>query len=321
MQKKTVKSLAVAVLIVFGLLCLANIVATYATIQYYSMHMEIGYMEYGKAVLPEPEWSGPNNTQALNEIYNKIEPGVVEQAVRNVIELMTRNGRRGVFLAFPFFAEKYSEVLKEALNQGHIVGIHMHENWKALTSKMDLATLTNYIRSEKKRLEEAIGKENIIFSYGPGVELDEGLPFPTRPLVYGSLTDEEKREFFQAIADAGFKFYISALEYQRFAPPNLVILDNFRRSPVVLIGLPHSYELHSRNEVVWTRDKYVRNLIVNQLSIWDLIVEWVQANMVAVAMIATLAAAVVGLVAYRRSNNIQVAIAAWTKPEFSYRFS
>ena len=39
MQKKTVKSLAAAVLIVFGLLCLANIVdvegATYATIQFY----------------------------------------------------------------------------------------------------------------------------------------------------------------------------------------------------------------------------------------------------------------------------------------------
>ena len=229
--------------------------------QYYFMHMEIGYTEYGRPVIPQPEWSGPDNAQALNEIYNRIEPGVVERAVRDVVELMTKNGRNGVFLAFPFFAEKYSEVLKEALSQGHIVGIHMHENWKSLTSKMDLVTLTNYIRSEKKRLEEAIGKEIIIFSYGPGVELNDGLPFPTRPLVYGSLTDEEKFKFFQATADAGFKFSHTVLEYQAFTPPNLVILDNFRRSPAVLIGLPHSYELHSRNEVVWTRDEHVRNLI------------------------------------------------------------
>jgi hypothetical protein len=126
---------------------------------------------------------------------------------------------------------------------------------------MDLAALTNYIRSEKTRLEEAIGKEVVIFSYGPGVELNDGLPFPTRPLVNGSLTEEEKYKFFRATADAGFKFSHTVLEYQPYAPPNLVILDNFRRSPVVLIGLPHSYELHSRNEVVWTQNENVRNRI------------------------------------------------------------
>jgi len=237
---------------------------------YFFMHMEIGYTQNGRLpaperrVLPEPEYSGPDNTQALNEVYSKIGPGVVEQAVREIIEIMNENGRKGMFLAFPYFAEKYSGVLKEALSQGHLVGIHMHEKWKALTSNMSLEMLTNYIKSEKTRLEGAIGNEVIIFSYGPGLELDERLAPAGHPLVYGSLTDEEKKKFFQAVADAGFRFVQTALEYQGFIPSNLVILDNFRRTEPIMIGLPHSCELHSRNEVVWRQDYHISNLI-NQL--------------------------------------------------------
>jgi len=233
---------------------------------YYFMHMEIGYAVPGKfrdesRVLPKPEYSGPNNTRALDEVYRKIKLGVVEQAVREVLDIMNENGKRGMFLAFPYFAEKYSGILKEILNKGHVVGIHMHENWKALASRMSLEQLTNYINSEKARLEKAIENKIIIFSYGPGVELDDIVRPPDHPPSFPSLNDEEKRRFFQAVANAGFKYIQTALEYQRFVPSTLAILDNFRRSRIVIIGLPHTCELVSRDEVVWRQNPNIRNLI------------------------------------------------------------
>jgi hypothetical protein len=119
----------------------------------------------------------------------------------------------------------------------------MHENWKTLSYNNSSEKLTEYIKSEKTRLDKAVGVEVSIFSYGPGIQFDN-MWGKENPPYYGSLTDEEKRKLFQSVKNAGFKFVQTAREYQVFLPPELRILADFTE----LIGLPHSFEWHTQKE-------------------------------------------------------------------------
>jgi len=207
-------------------------------------HMEVGFTgNRGEHVIPNPEWSGPANIRALDEIDKEILPGVVEQATHKVLKIMEKNRARGMFLAFPYFAEKHRTALKDAVSQNHVVGIHMHENWKALSSNLNAEKLTDYIRSEKARLDNAVGIETSVFSYGPGIQLDN-MWGKENPPNYGSLTDEEKIKMFQSLKNAGFNFVQTAREYKIYLPSDLRMLAEFAE----LIGLPHSFEWHTQEE-------------------------------------------------------------------------
>ena len=213
------------------------------------IHMEVGYTENGTRVLPEPEWSGANNTEVLEGVDSLIQRGVVKTAMAEVLRILDVYKVKAMFLAFPFFAEEHSEVLKMALAKGHVVGIHMHENWKLLTSELSLEELTSYIQSEKSRVEKAIGKEVVVFSYGPGVQLDD-VGEKEHPPYYGSLSEDEKIKFFQAVADAGFEYIQSIEEYRNLIPTKLKLLDG-------LTGLLHTFEWYSRTSV----DQDIMNII------------------------------------------------------------
>ncbi len=205
------------------------------------VHMEVGYTENGTRVLPQPEWSGINNTGVLESIDSQIQRGAVDTAMAEVLRILDVYGVKAMFLAFPYVAEKYSELLKTAIAKGHVVGIHMHENWKLLTSELSLNELTSYIKSEKNRIEKAIRGEIIVFSYGPGVLLDD-VDENEYPPYYGSLTEAEKIKFFQAVANAGFEYIQSAEEYQNLIPTKLKLLGG-------LTGLLHTFEWYSRTSV------------------------------------------------------------------------
>jgi peptidoglycan/xylan/chitin deacetylase (PgdA/CDA1 family) len=207
-------------------------------------HVEFGYTtDRGERIIPNPEWSGPSNQRTLDEVDRKVERGVVDRAFNKVLDIMERNRARGLFLAFPYFAEKHPDLLKRALAGNHIVSVHMHENWKAITSNNKTEDITTYIKSEKARLEKAIGGTLTIFSYGPGIQFDT-MGGKERPPNYGILTEEEIRKLFQAIGAAGFTFIQTAREYQSFLPSGLQTLD------AELIGLPHSFEWYNQREEI-----------------------------------------------------------------------
>ncbi len=210
------------------------------------VHMEFGYsLGIKDHIVPDPEWSGPQNTQVLDDIDAQVLPGVVERATMEVLRIMRDCGAKGMLLVFPHFAEKHGGLLEAALSQGHIIGVHMHEDWKDTTSRMTIERLTAYIGSEKARVETAIGSKVSIFSYGPGIQLDDmrGREPPPR---YGSLTDMEKAKSFEAVSKAGFEYIQAPIEYRRFLPSNLKTLA----SCFELVGLPHSYEWHTRDRVI-----------------------------------------------------------------------
>jgi hypothetical protein len=210
--------------------------------KFFFSHMEVGYTTTrGERIIPSPEWSGPANSRVLDQIESQVSPGVIDRAVSKVLQILEKNKARGMFLAFPYFAEKHREVLRNALLQNHIVGIHMHENWKALSTNMSIERLGDYIKSEKIRMDKSIGTDVSIFSYGPGIQFDN-MGGKERPPYYGSLTDDEKRKLFQSVQNAGFKFIQTAKEYQAFLPPELELLT------AELIGLPHSFEWHTQKE-------------------------------------------------------------------------
>jgi hypothetical protein len=97
--------------------------------KFFFSHMEVGYTTTrGERIIPSPEWSGPANSRVLDQIESQVSPGVIDRAVSKVLQILEKNKARGMFLAFPYFAEKHREVLRNALLQNHIVGIHMHEN-------------------------------------------------------------------------------------------------------------------------------------------------------------------------------------------------
>jgi hypothetical protein len=203
-------------------------------------HMEVGYTtEQGDRILPTPQWSGPSNKRALDQLDAQVAPGVVDRAASKVAEILSRNGARGLFLAFPYFAEKHSAVLKNALARNHVVGIHMHENWKAISGNNTAEGIAIYLKSEKKRIDAALGANLTIFSYGPGIQLDT-IGGKERPPDTGSMSDEEKRRMFQAVANAGFTFIQTAREYQEFLPAGLTLIT------ADLVGLPHSFEWHDQ---------------------------------------------------------------------------
>ena len=210
--------------------------------KFFFAHMEVGFTtEWGERIIPNPEWSGPANTRALDEVDVKVSLGVIDRTVSKVLQILERNQARGMFLAFPYFAEKHKEVLRNAMSHNHVVGIHMHENWKALSSNNSVEKITEYIKSEKTRLDKVVGVEVSIFSYGPGIQFDN-MWGKENPPYYGSLTDDEKKKLFQSVKNAGFKFIQTAREYQVFLPPELKILT------ADLIGLPHSFEWHTQRE-------------------------------------------------------------------------
>jgi hypothetical protein len=225
------------------------------------IHMEVGYTENGTRVLPEPEWSGANNTEVLEGVDNQIQRGVMKTAMMEVLRILDVYNVKAMFLVFPYFAEKYSELLDMALAKGHVVGIHMHENWKLLTSEMSLEELTSYIKSEKSRVEKAIGREVVVFSYGPGVQLDDvGEKEP--PPYYGSLTEDEKVKFFQAVANAGFGYIQSIEEYQEYIPTRLKFLVNNK-----LTMLPHTFEWYSRTSVNYNFIDDTRQMVNNYVQL------------------------------------------------------
>ena len=206
--------------------------------------MEVGFSKArGEHIIPNPEWSGRDNIRVLDEIDVQVLPGVIERTMDKVLQILEKNRARGMFLAFPYFAERHGEALRNAGLRGHVVGIHMHENWKVLSSHMSVEELTDYIESEKARLDKAVGIEVSIFSYGPGIQLDS-MWGKENPPSYGSLTNEEKSKLFQSVKNAGFAFVQIAREYQAFLPPELGMLACFAE----LIGLPHSFEWYTQTE-------------------------------------------------------------------------
>jgi peptidoglycan/xylan/chitin deacetylase (PgdA/CDA1 family) len=214
---------------------------------YYFSHLEIGYTSNDGYHIPDPEYSGPENTSALNEIDKEVGPGVDEEALRKVIDVLENRNRKGMFLAFPYYAERHGgRLLKRALERGHLVGAHLHEDWKKLVTTRDPAALTAYLRHEKERLERAVGAKTTIFSYGPGIQLDDMGGRETPP-KYGSLTDDEKKKLFDAVGRAGFRFIQVAGEYQRFLPPDLKPVETMGIS---LKGISHSFEWHDRRGVL-----------------------------------------------------------------------
>jgi|WetSurMetagenome_2_1015567.scaffolds.fasta_scaffold13914_5 hypothetical protein len=201
-------------------------------------HMEVGYTtERGDHFIPNPQWSGPSNQRTLDQLDAQVAPGVVDRAASKVVEILTRNGARGLFLVFPYFAEKHSAVLKIAIAQNHVVGIHMHENWKAVSANNTAEGIAIYLKSEKKRLDTNLGTQVTIFSYGPGLQLDT-IGGKERPPDTGAMSDDEKRRLFQAVANAGFTSIQTAREYQEFLPTELGLIT------ADLVGLPHSFEWH-----------------------------------------------------------------------------
>jgi hypothetical protein len=206
----------------------------------YYTHLEVGYTtERGERILPNPQWSGPSNQRTLYQLDMQVASGVVDHATNKIIEIFTKNGVRGLFLAFPYFVERHSIILKVALSQNHLVGIHMHENWKAISSNNTVNDIARYIESEKNRIENALGTFVSIFSYGPGIQLDS-IGGREKPPNTGSMSDDEKRRLFQAVATAGFTQIQTAREYQEFLPAGLDLIS------ADLVGIPHSFEWHDR---------------------------------------------------------------------------
>jgi hypothetical protein len=214
--------------------------------KYFYTHLEVGYTtEWGEHVLPNPEWSGPSNNRTLDETDSKVSPGLVDKTATEVLEILEHNRAKGVFLAFPYFAEKHPAIMKAAVAAGHLFGIHMHENWKALTAQNEADKITGYIKAEKTKLDTAVGAQSNIFSYGPGIQFDE-MGGKERPPNYGSLTDDEKRKLFQAISGAGFTLIQTAREYQPFLPAELKSVDTLGE----FIGIPHSFEWHTQRSQI-----------------------------------------------------------------------
>jgi hypothetical protein len=212
--------------------------------KFFFAHMEVGFSKArGEPIIPDPEWSSPSNNRALDEVEAKILPMVFERTMCKVLQILEQNKARGMFLAFPYFAEKHRDALRDAVSHNHVVSIHMHENWKYLSSNMSIEKLTEYIKSEKTRLEKMVGIEVSIFSHGPGIQLDN-MWGKENPPNYGSLTDGEKRKMFQSVKNAGFEFIQTAREYQVFMPSGLRLLSYYTE----LIGLPHSFEWHTQKE-------------------------------------------------------------------------
>jgi len=210
--------------------------------KFYFTHMEVGFTtRWGERVIPNPEWSGPSNNRALDEVNFRVSPSVIDQTATKVLQILDRKQAKGMFLAFPYFAERHQAVLRNALAHNHVVGIHMHENWKLLTQNNTVEDVTLYIESEKERLDNAVGTKVTVFSYGPGIQFDT-IGGKERPPYYGALTDDEKRKLFQAIKNAGFNQIQTAREYEIFLPPELKLLSGD------LIGIPHSFEWHTERD-------------------------------------------------------------------------
>jgi hypothetical protein len=208
--------------------------------KFFFTHMEVGYTtERGDRITPTPQWSGPSNQRTLEQLDAQVAPGVVDRAASKVLEILERNGARGLLLAFPYFAEKHSAVLRNALAHNHVIGIHMHENWKAISSNNTAEGIAMYLKSEKKRIDTAVGADITIFSYGPGIQLDT-IGGKERPPDTGSMSDDEKRRLFQAVQNAGFTSIQTAREYQESLPAGLTLIT------AELVGLPHSFEWHDQ---------------------------------------------------------------------------
>jgi hypothetical protein len=213
---------------------------------YYFTHLETGYtmtdrncpgrISAGRYCLPDPEYSNPNNKVAIDRVSDEVPAGVYGMVLETLLKKLDERHKSGMFLSTPYFAEKASAPLKKAL-QNHIVAIHMHEDWRTLVNKPD-SELRDYIASEKARLESAIGARVYIFSYGPGITfwMEEGRPITE--------DDEIKmRKIFKAVADAGFMYVQTTTGNREYLPLGLTNL--IEENGYTLIGLPHSFELHT----------------------------------------------------------------------------
>lgn len=238
--------------------------------KYFFTHMEVGYMEqippsreeirYRKpprirTVLPVPEYSGPYNTKILNKISMEIAPGLEEEGIRRITKILNKYKQKGLFMPFPYYAERHAEALKEVLKQGHLVGIHMHENWQKIVPAMTSEKLTAYIKSEKNRVERAVGKEIIIFSYGPGLSLDldtaKKIEPPDAPqreekLKQIVLTKNDVKKLFGSVANAGYKMIQIPKEYEEILPSGLQGLFQGES----LFPMAHTFEWHTRTGLI-----------------------------------------------------------------------
>ena len=214
---------------------------------YYIAHLEIGYTSNSGRHIPNPEYSGPANRRALSELEKQIAPGVMEEALRKAIDILDQRHKKGLFLAFPCYAENHgARELRKALKRGHMVGAHLHEDWKKLVSSLGPGDLTSYFRTEKGRIERAVGVKINVFSYGPGIQLDD-MGGREAPPKSGSLTDNEKIKLFNAVSRAGFTFIQAPREYARFLPSDLRPIEELGIS---LESIGHSYEWHDERGVI-----------------------------------------------------------------------
>jgi len=224
---------------------------------YYFSHLEIGYTSNGGHHIPDPEYSGPENTRALEELDRQIAPGLMEEALRKAIDVLEHHNQKGLFLAFPYYAESHGgRELRRAIEHGHLVGIHLHEDWKRLASRLDVEELASYIRREKERLERAVGTRTIIFSYGPGIQLDDMGGRETPPQG-GSLSYDEKMKLFDAVHRAGFRLIQAPREYYGLLPPDLKPLE---AAGIRLESIGHSFEWHDQHGVLKEFAEKLKNL-------------------------------------------------------------
>ena len=257
--------------LVFTILCLMVFPIITSSVAYaepiYFTHVEIGYnaptqpekdfcigltnpTNLGKTQLSKdyclsnPEYSNPANNDRLNAIEDDmISIYVEENDLAEAANILRNNNKKAIFLVFPYYAEKHANILKQLITQGFDVGIHIHEDWKEL-AKATPAKIDEYLRSEKARLEKAIGRNVTFFSYGTGIELTgkDGT----------KLNSTEIMKIFKGIGDAGFKKVQTIDIYSSYAKGVGLIpiyqcgVGHSYMYETCLIGLPHSFELHTR---------------------------------------------------------------------------
>ena len=271
MKKEILFSLIVLTVIIFGFA-----IWRYSTQEkpklsgeYFFTHMEVGYTE-GGTFIPKPEYSGPDNTEVLEEFDKQIRTGLEEEGIRKIIAILNKYRQKGMFLTFPYYAEKHSEALKEALKQGHLVGIHMHEDWQKIIPATSSEELTAYLKSEKRRVERAIGTKISIFSYGPGLSLDfetakkiepsESPKGPPTPEEF-VLTKDDVRKLFKSVLDAGFSYIQIPKEYEELLPSSLGGL--FQGESLFSMG--HTYDWHTRTELIPEVFQKIEEQIKNEI--------------------------------------------------------
>jgi hypothetical protein len=220
----------------------------------YFIHVETGYIltpsqiclgkhssnDLGSYCLPDPQYSNPANDPMLDKIENSIKPDIENSSLEEIADHLYERGARAIFLVTPYYAEHHPDAVNYVLGKGFNISVHIHEDWESL-SKASAAKIDEYISSEKTRLENVAGREITFFSYGPGIEMTDS-------------TNISK--IFKGIADAGFKEVQTIPPYDSYATQwGLIPAHNCpeTRDNVFLkdclLGLPHSWEVHTSSEV------------------------------------------------------------------------